>query len=258
MATISVNGETLHYRLAGSGPALLMIHSLGTNSTLWDRQIAHWQDRFTCIAFDARGHGKSTNAGGVTMKAIAGDLHAALNELGLLPANLIGLSMGGPIAARFYEIDPESVLSIVYADSFASMGGAGEARIADMEAKLASMTMAEYARDYDANTLLPETPAEDHQNLIAAISGMTAEDYLQTVRSIFVEDVRDCLKKITVPLLALAGDSDQRTPVAKAQEVADLVAGAEVKEIPRAGHLANIDNPEGFHAAVDPFLARVR
>jgi 3-oxoadipate enol-lactonase len=258
MATISVNGETLHYRIAGSGPTLLMIHSLGTNASLWDRQFAHWQDRFTCIAFDARGHGKSTNNGGVTMQAIAADLHAALKELGLLPAHLIGLSMGGPIAARFHEIDPDGVLSIVYADSFASMGGAGEARIADMEAKLGSMTMADYARDYDANTLLPDTPADDHEDLIAAIAGVNAEDYLQTVRSIFTEDVRDCLKKIAVPLLALAGDSDQRTPIAKAREVADLVANAEVKEIPRAGHLANIDNPEGFHAAVDPFLARVR
>jgi 3-oxoadipate enol-lactonase len=258
MATISVNGETLHYERAGSGPTLLMIHSLGTSAGLWRKQIAHWQDRFTCIAFDARGHGRSTNEGGVTMEAVAGDLHTALKELGLLPAHLVGLSMGGPIAARFHAIDPSGVISIVYADSFAWLGEAGAARIADMEAKLAATPMADYARDYDANTLLPGAPAEAHDYLIDAISGMRAEDYLQTVRSIFTEDVRDCLKRIRVPLLALAGDSDARTPIEKAREVADLVAGAQVEEIPRAGHLANLDNPEGFQAAVDAFLQRVK
>ena len=61
MPTLTANGETLSYRMEGSGPTLLMIHSLGTNACLWDRQIAHWRDRYTCIAFDARGHGASSN-----------------------------------------------------------------------------------------------------------------------------------------------------------------------------------------------------
>ena len=81
MPTITVNGETLHYERTGDGPTLLMIHSLGTNSYLWGRQMAHWRDRFTCIAFDARGHGRSSNRagegnqeGGPTMKNIASDI----------------------------------------------------------------------------------------------------------------------------------------------------------------------------------------
>ncbi|HBC08526.1 MAG TPA: hypothetical protein DC046_13235, partial [Rhodospirillaceae bacterium] len=95
MPTISVNGETLHYRQAGSGPTLLMLHSLGTNGYLWEGQIAALQDRFTCVALDARGHGRSSNRGGVTMQAVAEDAHALLTELGLLPAHIMGISMGG-------------------------------------------------------------------------------------------------------------------------------------------------------------------
>ena len=60
MPEISVNGETIHYERAGQGPTLAMLHSLGTNSYLWKEQIERWQDKFTCVAFDARGHGRST------------------------------------------------------------------------------------------------------------------------------------------------------------------------------------------------------
>ena len=66
MPEISVNGETIHYERAGQGPTLAMLHSLGTNSYLWKEQIERWQDKFTCVAFDARGHGRSTNNGGAT------------------------------------------------------------------------------------------------------------------------------------------------------------------------------------------------
>ncbi|MEQ8228324.1 MAG: hypothetical protein RIA64_09595 [Rhodospirillales bacterium] len=45
MPEISVNGETLHYRRGGSGPTLLMLHSLGTNGYLWEGQMAALQDR---------------------------------------------------------------------------------------------------------------------------------------------------------------------------------------------------------------------
>ena len=254
MPEIAVNGETLHYERAGSGPTLLMIHSLGTNSYLWARQFAHWQDRFTCLAFDSRGHGRSTK-GPFTIRQVAADLHAALSALDLLPVVLIGLSKGGPIAARFHEIDPGGVSAIVYADSFAHMGAVGEARIADLEEKIPSTTMAEWAADYAANTLMPDTGKADRQALIEAIAAVRAEDYLDAVRSIFTEDVRDCLKDVRVPTLVLVGEKDERTPIAWSREVEALVPGSTLAEIPGAGHLSNIDNPDGFHAEVDAFLA---
>jgi len=48
------------------------------------------------------------------------------------------------------------------------------------------------------------------------------------------------------------------TPPARARAMADLVPGAELVEIPGAGHLANLEQPEAFNAAVVRFLERVR
>ena len=255
MPVISINGETLHYERAGAGPTLALFHSLGTNSYLWVQQITHWRDRFTCIAFDARGHGRSTNNGGVTMQNAAEDVHAALLDLDLLPANIIGISMGALQCALFHALDPGAVTSIVYADSFACMGEAGAARIGAIEEKIASMTMAEFGADYTANTLLPATAKAQHQALTDAIAGMTAEDYMQTVRSIFTEDVREPLKGIDKPTRIIVGEHDPRTPLAASESVRDLVAGSDLQVIPDAAHLSNIDNPEGFRAVVEPFLS---
>lgn len=254
MPEISVNGETIHYERVGQGPTLAMLHSLGTNSYLWKEQIERWQDKFTCVAFDARGHGRSTNNGGATMQAIAEDAHAALKEMGLLPAVIMGISMGGLQCARFHALAPEDVLGIVYADSFAYLGDAGPARVKDMEEKIGGMSMAEYAAAYTADTLLPSTAEAHHEALRKSISGMTADDYLDTVRSVFTEDVREQLKQIDKPCLVVTGEQDQRTPPAAAEAVHGLVAGSEIKLIPNAAHLSNIDNPDGFADAVEPFL----
>lgn len=256
MPRISINGEDLHYERAGSGPTLAMFHSLGTNSYLWREQIGRWQDRFTCIAFDARGHGRSSNNGGITMEKVARDVHAALQELELLPAILMGISMGGLQCARLHAIDPGAVTGIVYADSFASLGEAGPARIAQMEEKIARMSMKEFAADYAADTLLPAGGPARQAALRAAIAGVSKENYLQAVRSVFTEDVRDHLRAIDKPMLIVVGEQDQRTPLAASRIVQDLVPGAELMTIPGAAHLANIDNPEGFHQAVEPFLQR--
>ena len=256
MPTIDVNGETIHYTRAGTGPTLAMFHSLGTNSYLWAGQVEQLKDRFTCIAFDARGHGKSTNNGGVTNQAVAEDAHAVLSALGLLPAVIMGISMGGLQCARFYALAPGDVSAIVYADSFSYIGEAGHERVKAIEATLAEKTMAAYAQDYADQTLLPATGDQEKQALIAAISGMTAENYLQMSRSVFTEDVREHLKSINKPMKIVVGDQDNRTLVSASEAVLALVPTADMEIIPGAAHLANIDNPDGFMAAIEPFLAR--
>ena len=188
------------------------------------------------------------------MQAVAEDAHAVLSDLGLLPTHLIGISMGALQCARFHTLSPKDVLSIVYADSFAYLGEAGPARVRDMEAKIGAITMDDYAAGYTADTLLPATAAEHHQALTNSIAAMTAENYLQTVRSVFTEDVREHLKAIDKPCHIVTGEQDQRTPPSAAKTVHALVQQSTLEIIPEAAHLSNIDNPHGFAASVEPFL----
>jgi pimeloyl-ACP methyl ester carboxylesterase len=70
-------------------------------------------------------------------------------------------------------------------------------------------------------------------------------------------DARDILARFGGPVLVLVGADDVLTPPAKARAMAVLVPGAELVEIPAAGHLANLEAPADFNAALVRFLDRV-
>lgn len=254
MPQLTVGSESLHYIRKGKGEPLLLVHSLGTASWLWEEQIARWSEHFDVIAFDVRGHGASSHNGSVTTRAIAQDLYQAMKALSLLPAHCVGISMGGPILCRFYEIDPDAVKSLVIADSFATQGQTGHDRVRMLEGKISSIGMQAYAQVYADETILPTTPRKWHAALRDSIAACDREAYLESVRSVFTEDVRDILTTMTIPVLVVVGEKDNRTPPAFSEAIAALVPDAEYRLIPDAAHLANLDNPEGFHRAVDPFL----
>ena len=253
MPIVRIKQEDIHYEIEGQGPALVLIHSLGTSSALWRDAIAHWKSRYTVLAMDCRGHGRSSSHGGVTLEDIAADLRALMALLKLESADVIGISMGGPVAAWLYALEPKRVRSMVLADTFARIPEA-PSRFAAVADKLATTPMAEFGKEYAAQTLLAATAPGRHQDLADSIAGMSAQAYLETARSIFSQDIREVLAGVKVPVLVVVGDQDQRAPVAMSRDIAGLVPGAAMEIIPDAGHLANIDNPAAFHDAVDRFL----
>jgi pimeloyl-ACP methyl ester carboxylesterase len=70
-------------------------------------------------------------------------------------------------------------------------------------------------------------------------------------------DARDILARFGGPVLVLVGSEDVLTPPAKARAMVDLVPAAELVEIPHAGHLASLEQPAHFNAALARFLDRV-
>ena len=98
MPFIEANGECLLYRMEGSGSAVLLIHSMGIEAAMWRKQFAALADRFTCIAFDCRGHGDSSYNARFTVAEAAADHKAGLDGLRISACHVVGLAMGGPVA----------------------------------------------------------------------------------------------------------------------------------------------------------------
>ncbi|MBS9477296.1 alpha/beta fold hydrolase [Ancylobacter radicis] len=253
MAMIELNGESLGYEREGSGERLLLIHSLGTGAWMWREQIRRWSADFEVIAVDARGHGRSTRRGGFTVRNVAADLAAVLEAFGGEPARVLAISMGGPIAAHLTDLAPHLVSRLVIADSFATQGEAGATRAAAIAETIAKGSMQDYARAYAADTLVEDDPTHVAA-LVASIAGMEPAAYVEAAQSVFTADVVDLYKAVRVPTRVVVGARDNRTPPRLSQEIARLIPGADYAEIEGARHLANLDRPEAFHAAVEPFL----
>lgn len=253
MPFLQINHEDIHYTVEGTGPALLLLHSLGACGEMWSESVARWKHRATVITMDCRGHGRSSNNSGATLEAAAADVHSLLQHLDVVQADVVGLSMGGPIAAWLNARASGLIRRLVLADTFMCIPQ-GQEKAELLSAKLATMTMHEFAKEYAALTLLPETPSERYRQLESWIAGMSAQSYLQTGLSIFSQNVETQFAAMRCPVWVIAGEHDKRTSPVMAADIARQIPGARVGVIPAAGHLPPIDNPQGFHAAVEEFF----
>src|SRR5215831_4438497 len=100
-AFVEIRGLAIHLAIDGppGAPAILMLHSLGTNLHVWDAQAASLATGFRVVRFDMRGHGLSESGHGpCTLDELAADALAVLDALGIATAHVAGSSIGGMIA----------------------------------------------------------------------------------------------------------------------------------------------------------------
>ncbi|GAB3617779.1 3-oxoadipate enol-lactonase [Okibacterium endophyticum] len=235
-------------------PAVVLLHSLGTDRSIWDPVVALLEPRFRVVAWDSRGHGASARTGAIGPAEWVADLTRMLDELGIESAALVGVSMGGMQAMAFAGSHPERAWAIVVADSYAALTSEiADARIESQIELAKSVPMADVASAYLVATFAdPASPAASAVG--DAIAGMSAEDYIAAVQSCFRADVRSYLDAITAPTLVLWGDRDAKTPRPLSEAIAERIHGSRFAVIPDAGHLSNMDNPAAFAAEILAFL----
>lgn len=254
MPFIEANGERLHYLMDGSGPAVLLIHSMGVDAAMWREQFRVLADRYTCIAFDCRGHGDSSYNARFTVADVAADHKAGLDELGVSACHVVGLAMGGPVALSFTARWPDAVRSLVIADGFADMREVGGARIPEWSKNIRATPMAEFGRNYAQSRLMEWAPPGAHDEMAHAIAKVPPEAYIDVMKAIFEIDFLAEVAAVRAPTLVLWGEHDEVTPVEHSRQIADGIPGAVLKTIPDAGHISNIDQPEIFNGHLAEFL----
>lgn len=253
---VVVGGEEVAYDDFGSGPVLVLLHSLGTSRALWSVVAAQWARQFRVIAIDARGHGASTNRGGYLPDAVAADVLGVLAALRIDRFALVGISMGGLTAVRVAAALGPRVTSLVLSSSYVSAAGPrGEQRVATVEQMLGRMSMAGFARAYVEQTLAPVTPWAERERIAQQIASVSKDDYLQTVRAICRDDIAPLLERVVARTLILEAQTDLSVPKEQGRRLAAGIAGAVIAEIPDTRHLACCDAPDAYVRAVTEFVS---
>ena len=259
--SVEANGETLRVLEAGreGAPALFFFHSLGTSSELWRQQLDHFSATHRVIAMDCRGHGGSSNRGGFSVTACVADALAVLRARGVGRCVIIGLSMGGLMTAELASRMPQAGLQcagMVLACSYRYAGGPqAQARIDSTRALLSQQGMVAFARTYMTGTACPSMPVESLEAMVKVIAGMKADDYLQTISAILTHDAGPALASVQdVPALIISGDLDSRVPPDVLADLCRSVPQATHVKLQRAGHLANLEEPDSFNQALRRFV----
>src|ERR1700704_2225376 len=102
LAFRTIHGYRRAFRVAGSGPAILLIHGIGDNSTTWSTVQSKLAQRFTVIAVDLLGHGQSDKPrADYSVAAYANGMRDLLSVLDIERATVVGHSLGGGVAMQF-------------------------------------------------------------------------------------------------------------------------------------------------------------
>ncbi len=101
------------YRIEGQGPALYMVHGIGSRKVTWDGLIPELIQHFTCVSYDLRGHGDSPiPPTPFALEDLVDDLEALRAKLGHEQIHIIGHSLGGMIGPAYARAYPERILSV--------------------------------------------------------------------------------------------------------------------------------------------------
>ncbi|MFI7013875.1 alpha/beta fold hydrolase [Streptomyces sp. NPDC050164] len=258
MHAVRVDGIEVAYDRVGQGPPLVLAHGATTDARLWRPQVADLADEFTVVAWDEPGAGRSSDVPpSFVLADYARCLAAVIEDVGLGPAHVAGLSWGGTVVLELYRHHPELVRTLVLVDTYAGWKGSlppaeVRSRVEGAERMLA-VPAEEFAPTMPA--LFAGEPPAEAVRLLSLMSGDTRPQTLRNQLTNMAEaDQRDLLPRIEVPTLLLWGELDTRSPVELvARPFLEAIPDATLVVLPGTGHFSNIEAPEPFNRTLREF-----
>ncbi|MGQ4618824.1 alpha/beta fold hydrolase [Nocardia sp. R7R-8] len=239
---------TCHYLDEGSGPLVVLLHPLAESGEIWRTVIDELAPRFRVVAPDARGHGSSRWDGApFTIPELADDVAALIGHIGVGPARVAGLSMGGCTAIALAIRHPDRVCRLLLADTTADYGPEKESAWADRADKAVSVPrdqqLAFQVSRWFSPAFVDRDPAEvDRVSAIFVATDSRA--HAAACRAMGAYSDADRLGEVVVPTRVLVGEDDYATPPAMAQELHKGIAGAELYVLPKVRHMSLIESAE--------------
>jgi len=248
----------MFYRLEGTPgrPVLILSHSIGTDHSMWEPQIADLLRYFQVLRYDTRGHGASDAPGSdYSIEMLGRDVLGLADALQISQFAFCGLSLGGAIGQWMAANAPERVTHLILANTSPQFGPPGNwnARIETvLKSGMSAIVDMVMQRFFSAETLAQKNAyAESVRRLLL---GTDPVGYAGCCAALRDFDNTNSLSAIKAPTLVIVGDRDVSTPWSGHSEIlARDIPGARAIHLP-AAHLSNLERPRSFTAALLEFL----
>jgi pimeloyl-ACP methyl ester carboxylesterase len=267
MRTIRVGDLHVAVDDVGAGPPLVLLHGLACGRRMWFHQIRALRGRFRVIAYDQRGHGLTdapAHAADYSAGHLTRDLIGVLDALNIEHAAIVGFSLGGGPALALAVSRPERVSRLILADVGA--GADDPVKIqwlarhwvtliarGEIDELVCDMLRSELFKVYARRS----TRRREHMAALirtTPLDGLrfTLSEVLAKRKSLF--RLSGVLKSVQAPTRVLVGEHDYMCTKAS-RLMAQSIPGATLKVIANSGHMAPIEQPAAFTAALAEFLS---
>jgi pimeloyl-ACP methyl ester carboxylesterase len=262
MTTFRNSGAEIYFETKGSGPNLVLLAGLASDSQSWSTVTNRLAKHFTLIMPDNRGCGRTKCPDEtITIKNMAEDTVALMDHLEIESAHLAGHSMGGYVAQQICRDNPNRINKLILAATSSFTNKRNQALLNDlaryqddgMDPKewfrclffwiftkhfFEDEKMLDLSLDYSVNYPYPQT-REQFRKQVEALNGF---------------DGRDRLKEMQHQTLIVCGKEDILFAPHESISVLSVIPNSEVKVIDEAAHSIFVEQPDAFVREVVDFL----
>lgn len=259
---VPANGIRMHCVVDGpeGAPWVTFVTGIANDTTLWDGQATALADRFRVLRYDLRGQGRSeATPPPYSIASLSADLIALWDALGIRRSHLVGLGLGSTVAMRTAIDHPDRIDRLVPSCCRARMvpdfavlwdGLLAAVRTGGVQAIVEPTAQRWFSADFKA------AHPEVLDRVRAMVAGTSLDGYLGCVGAFVGLDLEDELHRIQAPTLFVGGAEDKSGgPEALMRGLAARVPGAAYVPVPRAAHIANVQNPADYNRIVRAFLS---
>lgn len=261
------DGLTLHADRFGEGPPLLLLHGFTGSSAAWDSLRPELEPRFTVIAVDLPGHGRSSapaDHSRFALHHLAQDLVRLMDTVGVHRAGVLGYSMGGRAALQLALSFPERVAALLLESATPGIESAQDRGVRiDSDFALADMIERDGVESFvhfwerlpiwSTQATLPSDVSESVHARRLANEPTGLANSLRGAGAGSRPSVAPQLGSLSMPTLLIAGALDPKF-VDLAHLMQQTIPHARAEIIAGAGHTVHLEKPAEFMAIVDDFL----
>lgn len=265
MPKVTANGITLNYDRQGSGEPLILIPYLSADNTCYAFQVAEYAKHFTCFCIDLRGAGESDKPDGdYSTELYADDIAALMDAVGIGPAHVSGMSLGGAIGMWLAAKYPDKVKSLSLHGAWHKSDPYLETVVKGWQVMLKSFGN---VPDLVIEGIFPWcfTP-EFYAQKLDVIQGcaafvrsrppMSVDAFMKQSNAVLAHDVESQLSRITAPTLITFGRHDQVTSIRFAEPLRKGIQNTEYYVFETASHAPIYEVTEEFNQRTLAFLQK--
>lgn len=262
--SLKVDGGRVQVDSTGSGPDLVIIHSLLTGPEAFERVTDSLSAKLRVHRIYLPGFGESTplDKPHLTIADLADHVALVIRALDRGPTTtLLGNGLGSFVALTFAIRHGSAIDFLVASNTGATFPEERRGAFTTMSSLAEQGGMSAVA-DVAVARIFPSSYAESHPEALmerrTALEGIEPVAFAAASRALADLDLTSQLPSITNPTLVIAGEIDQTTPPDMGRSVASLIPGARFAMIPDCGHCPQLEKPEALISEIERFIAEHR